>query len=132
MNLLAILELLKQALGGFTKIKDRDKWSVLSVQFDGRSVKGEIVEFEADPKRLKIGVKFDRGEDDGGSATILLEAQHHSPQNAKVLVDGELDPDARLVFAFKGGIRNPSRWAFDFKNVTFEGEDYRINLRFDP
>jgi hypothetical protein len=40
--------------------------------------------------------------------------------------------DAALIFAFKGSVSNPSRWAFDFKNVTVDGEDYRINLRFDP
>ncbi len=130
MNLQAILELLKQLLGGFDQIGDASKWSVLSVQYDGKSVPGTVTALVASPVEINATVSF-KGED-GADVEINVAAKHHSTSKAKVLVNGELDADAALIFAFKGSIGNPTRWAFDFKNVTVEGEDYRINLRFDP
>lgn len=130
MNLAAIIEALKQLVGGFSSFGDATKWSVLSVQYDGKSVPGTITAFAASATSIEATVRFNGS--DNNPLDVTIKAAHHSPQKAKVLVNGTLDEDAALVFAWKGGPPNPSRWAFDFKRVTVDGEDYRINLRFDP
>ena len=130
MNLASILEILKQLVGGFGTINDLSKWSVLSVQYAGKQVGGTVKSVHADPMTLELKVEF---QPEGAEAiTVQLKAVHHSPQRAKVLVDGTLDEDAALIFSWKGSPANPSRWGFDFKRVTLDGEDYRFNIRFDP
>lgn len=63
-----------------------------------------------------------------GDATIVLEARPSSLSKSKIYVGGKLDVDASMVF----DVKNQSRFAFDFKNVTIDGEDYRIDTRLDP
>lgn len=60
-------------------------------------------------------------------ADLPLNATH-----TKVLVNGERDVDAAMVFAVKGSPGNPTRFAFDFRRVTLEGKDHRLNFRYDP
>lgn len=134
MNLHAILELLKKAIGGFDKIQNPAFWSVLSVQTPEGSTKGQITSLTVDPKGLAVTVAW---EEDGTPKTVNLKAVHFSTSKLRVLVNDEVDADAALIFAFKGNLTNPDRWAFDFKRVTLEGadgesDDYRFNLRFDP
>ena len=84
----------------------------------------------ATPQELTFQVSFTGPGDN--AMTLDITARHHSTDHAKVLVNGADDADARLIFKHKGSITNPSRWGFDFKNLTVAGEDYRVNLRFDP
>jgi len=130
MNLQAILEVLKQLLGGFSQIGNASKWSVLSVQYNGKSVPGSLLALSASPLEINATIKFAGAA--GADVVINVIAQHHSTSKAKVLVDGVLDSDASLAFDYHGSSGNPTRWGFDFKNVTVDGVDYRINLRFDP
>jgi hypothetical protein len=129
MNLKAIIETILQIVG-LAKWSDKSKWSLLSVQFSGETVNGTLNSLKADALGLEAKVSF-LGED-GAPISVTVKAVHHSPTRMRVLVDGTADPDASLIFAYKGGPLNPSRWAFDFVRATVNGADYRINLRFDP
>lgn len=129
MNLKAIIGTILQIVG-LSKWGDKTKWSLLSVQFSGQTVPGTLNSIKADALGLEANVSF-VGEDDA-AIKVTVKAVHHSPTRLRVLVDGAVDADASLIFAFKGGPLNPSRWGFDFVRVTINGVDYRINLRFDP
>ncbi len=130
MNLASIIEILKQLVGGIHVINDASKWSVLSVQFNGREVPGTIQSVNVDPSQIEVTVAF--AADGQTNRTVVLRAVHHSPIRARVLVNGTVDEDGALIFSWRGNIPNPSRWGFDFTRVTLDGLDYRINTRFDP
>ncbi len=129
MNLASIIEILIQLVGGFHVINDASKWSVLSVQFNGQEVPGTIASVNVNPTQIEVTVSFTV---EGQSRTVVLKAVHFSPIRARVLVNGTVDEDGALIFSWRGNIPNPSRWGFDFKRVTLDGLDYRINTRFDP
>ncbi len=130
MNLASLIELISQLVGGIHVINDASKWSVLSVQFNGREVPGTIQSVNVDPSQIEVTVAF--AADGQANRTVVLRAVHYSPSKARVLVNGTVDDDAALIFSWRGNPVNMSRWGFDFKRVTLDGLDYRINTRFDP
>jgi hypothetical protein len=111
--------------GSAEKRNDEENWSVDIEQSGEPRRKGEVTAVSLEAQGLNLTIK-------DGDKEIELAALPHKANKVKVLVDGELDPDAVLVFAFKGSFGNPSRWGFDFKRVTIDDEDYRFNCRFDP
>lgn len=119
-----ILEILGDAA---KKRNDASKWEA----------KGHNLDTDANTKytvdRVKMeattGLEIDLS---NNGTTIKLHAKPASLKKTRVFVNGELDPEAGLVFDFKGNFGNPSRWAFDFRPVTVDGEEFRINTRFDP
>ncbi len=130
MNLSAILELLRQTVGA-GKLTDATKWSVLSVQSKGATTAGTLTSITVDPVLFTLSCVVDSTIDES-AMQFQLKAEPHSPRKAKVSVNGDHDPDAALIFDYHGSIGNTSRWGFDFDHVTVDGQDYRINLRFDP
>ena len=69
---------------------------------------------------------------DKDGTPVVIHAKPSSTARSKIDVNGDSDPDARMVFAYKGTILNPTRYAFDFKRITLDGEEYRVDTRFDP
>lgn len=74
----------------------------------------------------KRGVKFEF-EVDG--TPMSLESMTGDVEHAVVLVNGEVDEDARLIFSLRHQFLKPLIVIFEFKNVTLNGETKRY--RFD-
>jgi len=53
-----------------------------------------------------------------------------SSKKLKVDVNGSLDADAAVIYKPVPSLGNPARFHMDFKRVTLNGEDVRINLAF--
>lgn len=107
------------------KRNDEEFWSVDIEQSGEPRRKGKITAVSLEVQGLNLTIE-------DGSKEIELAALPHTSHKLKVLVNGDLDPDAALIFAFKGNFTNRSRWGFDFKRVTLDDEDHRFNCRFDP
>ena len=123
-----LVKMLRDALkADFDRADDPKYWSaVLKPEDGGAETKALVKEARLDAaKGLRLALEAD-------GKPIVLEATPSSASQSRVKVDGALDPDARLVFALKGSFGNPTRYAFDFKNVTLDGEDLRVDTRFDP
>lgn len=99
-------------------LKDSNKWKM---SIDG--VRNEPI---TDVTIKKSGMKFEF-EVDGRPMT--LEAVPGQPKHAVILVNGEEDDDARLVFSLRHQFFKPLIVIFEFKNVTVDGETKRY--RFD-
>lgn len=122
----SILNVLKIAAGSTLERRNDPKyWSVDIEPSGGNKRKGKVtgVSFEATDLTLTV--------DDAGTERTLT-AHPVSASKTKVLVDGDWDSDAVLVFDPKPSLGNPTRYAFDFKRVTIDGEDHRFNFRYDP
>jgi hypothetical protein len=104
--------------GLLSGLKNVNKWKM---SIDG--VRNEPI---TDVKIEKKGMKFDF-EVDGTPMT--LEAVPGDPNHAVILVNGEVDEDARLVFALRHQFLKPLIVVFEFKNITLDGETKRY--RFD-
>lgn len=88
----------------------------------GATVKAVSVETSSG---MKLELEF-KGND------LTLEVKPTTISHGSVYVNGELDPEARMIFAYKGSIGNPSRWALDIRPFTYLDDEYRANIRFDP
>jgi hypothetical protein len=137
MNLVATLQLLRQAVG-IEKILDTTHWSLFSVQSRGQQLQASLVSIAVarDLNIIHAVVKVTvpaAGEDQPEQEIEMdLKAVPGTVNRAHILVNDARDMDANLTFDYAGRLGNLSRWAFDFVNVTVDGVDYRVNLRFDP
>lgn len=130
-NIGGILSLLRQVVGA-DKMTEPDLWSVLTIEVEGSNddLKGTVSDVQNVPvNTLSITIDYTEG---GTDKQVVLKASASTVKMAKISVNDKDDSDARLIFSNKGNIGNPSRWGFDFKEITIDGKDYRFNLRFDP
>jgi hypothetical protein len=122
----AILTVLK--IGGGHVLERRNDPSFWSVDIEpsgGERRKGEVTGVSLEATGLMLTVN-DKGRD------LALAAVPHTATKTKILIDGEVDADAAMVFDPKPSPGNLTRFAFDFKRVTIDGDDHRFNFRFDP
>lgn len=104
--------------GLLTGLNNAKRWKMSIDGVKNEPITGVIVN--------KKGTKFEFEVD--GTA-ISLEAMAGDVKHAIVLVNGEEDEDARLVFALRHQFLKPLIVVFEFKNVTVNGETKRY--RFD-
>jgi hypothetical protein len=109
----------------FARRNDAQFWSGW-LDGDGNTRKLKVTSASFDEHGFELTV------DDGGE-TITLAAVPKDIGHTKVLVNGQEDPKASLVFAPKFSFGNRSRWAFDFRPVTLGAKkNLRFNIRYDP
>lgn len=126
MATISIGSIINLLVGSASKRNDKTKWSAWLVDQEGDKETAEVksVSLEA-LTGLKMELKTPTRE-------FTIEARPSSLKKTQVYLDDVLDPEANLVFDFKGSLTNPSRWGFDFRPVTFGEDEIRINTRFDP
>src|SRR5512143_4211758 len=93
----------------FSRRNDAQFWSGW-LDGDGATRKLKVTSASFDEHGLELGI------DDAGNA-ITLAAVPKDPSHTKILVNGQEDAKAAMVFAPKFSFGNRSRWAFDFRPV---------------
>lgn len=120
----AILQVLDVA-SSLSKRNDKQFWKV-GIETPGEPNRAAIVTaVSLEPNGLHLTVQ-------DGATEIKLADVPSTATRTKVLVNGELDPDAAMVFDIKTSPANPTRFAFDFRRVTIDDKDHRFNFRYDP
>ena len=122
----SILSVLR--IGGANVVERRNDpefWTVDIEPSGGDKRKGTVTGVNFEATGLMITVN-------DGDRDLVLAAVPHTATRTRVLVDGEVDQDAAMVFDPKPSFGNRTRFAFDFKRVTIDGDDHRFNFRYDP
>ena len=115
MNWSTIWAAIKGLIGG---LSDVNKWKM---SIDG-TANAPITAVTVGNKGIEFAFEV------GGNA-LTIEAVAGNLQHAIVKVNGQTDPNARLVFSFRHQILKPLIVVFEFKNVTVDGAKHRY--RFD-
>jgi len=108
----------------FARRNDGAYWSGW-ISGDGEDRKIHVTDVHFEENGLELTV------DDGG-ALFAIKAVPKNLAHTAVYMNGSLVAGASLVFAPKGTVLNPTRYAFDFRPIPLNGNKARVNLRYDP
>lgn len=125
-TLSSILDMLKHFAD--QAYKDRNnatKWEANIEEAGQPKRKAEVVSASVEPEGFEFVIK-------DGTENINLRAYPSlsSSKKLKVDVNGELDSDAAVIYKPVPSFANPARFHMDFKRVTINGEDVRVNLAY--
>ena len=124
-SLNGILALLKSAAGqAWENRNDPEGWECHIEQAGEAPREGRLTMISFEPTLIVFDVQF-------GKRVIRIEATPGSSVGPmRVKVDGERDSDARVVYKPVPSFGNPARFHLDFRRVTVDGEDLRVDLAY--
>jgi len=108
----------------FSRRSDAQYWGGW-ISGDGNDRKVKVTDVSLDEHGLDLEIV-------DGATTYRLQAVPTGISHSKVFLDDKEVEGAAMVFAPKPSIGNLTRYAFDFRPVTLNGNPARFNMRYDP